>query len=267
MSILYQNRPERFHFFTSDNNTTGAHLHRQVELLIVLEGFITATINHTNYTLEPLSGIIVFPNQVHSLHTAKSSRILLCIFDGDFCHSYQKYFQNAVPENPVFSLNKQSHHSRTALDGLLMLTADFSREGTIPKDILLLSEGYLTLLLASFFPKLKWSSQGVSHDIELEQKLLLYLDAHYQENLSLELLSREFGISRFRLSRIFSDSLHTTFPDYVNSKRLEYASDLLRSTSLSVTQIALDSGFGSSRTFFREFQRSFHMTPKEYRQG
>ena len=102
-------------------------------------------------------------------------------------------------------------------------------------------------------------------DLELEQRLLLYLDTHYTEELSLESLSKEFGVSRFVLSRIFTEKLHTTFPDYVNSRRLDYARDLLLSTELSVTQIALDVGFGSSRTFFRAFHSAYHTTPGAYR--
>ena len=122
-----------------------------------------------------------------------------------------------------------------------------------PSDVQVYAEGYLTLLLADLLPSLPLQVRKNTDDLELEQRLLLYLDAHYTEELSLESLSKEFGVSRFVLSRIFTEKLHTTFPDYVNSRRLDYARDLLLSTELSVTQIALDVGFGSSRTFSGPF--------------
>ena len=45
----------------------------------------------------------------------------------------------------------------------------------------------------------------------------------------------------------------------------EYAKELLSNSGLSVTRIALDAGFGSARSFFREFRRAFHVSPGEYR--
>lgn len=267
MSIFYQNRTDSFYFFTSSNNTYPAHLHRQIELLVVLEGSLIVTADHEQYNIEADSGIIIFPNQLHSLCTKNYSKILLCIFDREFCHSYQNIFQKGRLKNPVFNLNHLTPHGRISIDGLLALTAHWSKGKPIPKPTLALSEGYLTLLLAAIFTNIELEFINTSSDLKLEQNILLYIESHYRENISLEVLSKEFGISRFRLSRLFSQKLHTTFPGYVNSKRLEYAKDRLDSTNLSVTQIAFDAGFGSSRSLFREFQNYYGMTPGEYRKG
>ena len=267
MSIFYQNRLERLRFYTSHNLRFAAHLHSQAELIAVLEGELHLAIDHREYTLQAGCAAIIFPNQLHSLKTVGDSRSLLCIFDSDCCHSYQKYFQKCNPKNSLVDSSRISVHGRTAIDGLLLLTEAFQKGAPIPDDVLSLSEGYLTLLLADLFPHLSLEPKNMSADLVLEQRLLMYIDANYTENLSLETLSREFGVSRFSLSRLFSDKFHTTFPSYVNSKRLEYARDMLVSTNDSITKIALDAGFGSSRTFFREFQQAFHTTPKEYRRN
>lgn len=265
MSIFYQNRAERLLFYISDNNTFATHLHRQVEILIVLDGQLDFTVDHATYQLSAGQGAIVFPNQLHSLTTNGQSRILLCIFDADFCHSYRKHFQNSLPTHSSFDRNQYSLHYHTAIQGMLQLTREYPKGSPITADALALAEGYLTLLLAELFSRMQLVPKTVSDDLDLEQQLLIYLDSHYTEDLSLDILSREFGVSRFVLSRLFTDKLHTTFPYYVNSKRLELAKDLLTSTNLSITQIALDAGFGSSRTFFREFRQAFHITPGEYR--
>lgn len=265
MSIFYQNRTEQLRLYTSENNTFATHLHKQIELMVVLEGTLTLTVDHVSKTLSAGSHAIIFPNQLHSLETIGNSKILLCIFDGDFCHSYRKHFLDSIPASNEFSVSNLSTHSKTAVAGLLMLTNEFPRNTLIPPAILALAEGYLTLLLADIFSHMELVPRTVSEDLELEQKLLIYLERHYTEDLSLEILSKEFGVSRFTLSRLFTDKLHTTFTYYVNSKRLEYACNLLLSTDLSVTQIALDAGFGSSRTFFREFHQAYHTTPREYR--
>lgn len=264
MSIFYQSRSESIRFYTSENNTYASHLHRQAELIVVLDGTLTVTVEQRTYTLPAGEGVLVFPNRIHSLNTEKSSRILLCIFDSDFCHSFRPLFRdNAV--KPVFHMDQLSPHSHVALEGLLNLTGEFKRGADIPESVILHSQGYLTLLLTDIFDALSLGSQSEYTDLELEQQLLLYIDSHYTDNLTLTLLSREFGVSPFRLSRIFSEKLYISFPQYVNSRRLEYAADLLTDTSLSVTRIALDAGFGSTRTFFREFRKRYGSTPGEYR--
>lgn len=265
MSIFYQNHAERLRLYISENNSFATHLHKQVEIMIVLEGQLDFTVDHTTYSLSIGEGAIVFPNQLHSLQTNGQSRILLCIFDADFCHSYRKHFQNLRPIENQFNRNSTTCHNQTAIQGLVQLTRTFRKGTPMPESVQALAEGYLTLLLADIFTHITLEPKTVSNDLELEQQLLIYLDTHYTENLSLELLSKEFGVSRFVLSRLFTDKLHTTFPYYVNSKRLELAKDLLSTTDLSITQIALDAGFGSSRTFFREFRQAFHVTPGDYR--
>lgn len=272
MSIFYQNSRERLRLYTSKNNTFASHLHKQVELIIVLEGSLTVTTDSKPHKLNAGQGIIVFPNRLHSLYTdtTTGSHILLCIFEPDFCPHYRKYFQNYVPDRNTFEPASLSPHSQLAAEQLLALTENFDRKEPVPTYISSLAEGYLSLLLADLFIPSSANPFHLQHqnggeDLELEQRVLIYLDEHFTEELSLEHLSHAFGISRFQLSRLFSEKLHTGFPSYVTSKRLEYARELLSTTDESVTNIALDAGFGSSRSFFREFKNAYQMTPNEFR--
>ena len=265
LSFFYQNRREQLYLYLSKNNPYAINLHRQLELIYVLSGSTTVTVEQQDFSLQPGQGVLVFPNQTHGLKSVESGQNLLCIFEPDFCHSFRHFFQKKKPVRNDFAVSSLSEHSHIALNGLENLAATMEKDRPTPSDVQVYAEGYLTLLLADLLPLLPLQEQKSTTDLELEQRLLLYLDAHYTEELSLESLSREFGVSRFVLSRIFTEKLHTSFPDYVNSRRLDYAKDLLLSTELSVTQIALDAGFGSSRTFFRAFQDTFHTTPGAYR--
>jgi len=73
------------------------------------------------------------------------------------------------------------------------------------------------------------------------------------------------GISRYYLSRIFSNKLNSSFNEFVNNIRVSYASTLILATDMTITQICNEAGFNSLRTFNRVFKESFHMTPSEYR--
>lgn len=265
MSIIYQNRPEKCQLFTSMNNSFGAHLHRQAELIVVMEGRLGVTADNGEYLLSKEEGILIMPNQIHSLQTLGSSRILLCIFEPDFCSGYRTRIVGLVPHTPHFRMDEQSDHCKRAVEGLTALASGLTSKTPVSRDMLTLAEGYLTLLLAALYDNMKWSRVSIPADPGLERRILGYVEGHFTENLSLELLSKEFGVSRYVISRMFTGKLHISFPHYVNERRLEYACRLLKDTELSVTDIAMDAGFGSTRSFFRAFREYYGMSPGELR--
>ncbi len=88
MKIQYQHRKQKFHSFISTNNTYPLHLHKHVELALVLSGAINVTVNKTENTLSEGDITLIFPNQPHSYRTAEASRILLFFIDADYPGDY-----------------------------------------------------------------------------------------------------------------------------------------------------------------------------------
>ena len=84
-----------------------------------------------------------------------------------------------------------------------------------------------------------------------------YCVRHFDKDLSLSVLERELHISKYYISHLFSDKLHISFNDYVNSLRISYACKHLRRSNSSITQIASLVGFASLRTFNRAFQKQY----------
>jgi two-component system response regulator YesN len=95
----------------------------------------------------------------------------------------------------------------------------------------------------------------------------MYLNTHYTSPVSRKELSRELGYNESYISHVFADTMKTTIPEYVSSLRVQDAARLLKQTDHSVTQIALELGFGSIRNFNRVFLRQTGLSPREYRQG
>ncbi|MFR2336319.1 MAG: helix-turn-helix domain-containing protein, partial [Waltera sp.] len=58
---------------------------------------------------------------------------------------------------------------------------------------------------------------------------------------------------------------HLTLTQYLMHLRLTHACHLLESTSLPVTEVALQSGFSNVSHFIRSFHASFRMSPLQYR--
>ncbi|WP_245468402.1 MULTISPECIES: helix-turn-helix domain-containing protein [unclassified Mesorhizobium] len=78
-------------------------------------------------------------------------------------------------------------------------------------------------------------------------------------------LAKELGISRFHFSRAFKQSTGMTPHAFIARRRLERSADMLRSTNLSATGIALECGFANSSHFTTAFKRAFGTNPIEFR--
>lgn len=92
-----------------------------------------------------------------------------------------------------------------------------------------------------------------------------YIDTHYMETLTLDDLARRFHLSKFHLTRKFSESYDIPPKAYLEKRRMREAGCLLTSTELSVTEIASTLGFSSSSYFTQRFRINEGMTPVEYR--
>lgn len=84
-------------------------------------------------------------------------------------------------------------------------------------------------------------------------------------NLSVPQICEAVGISASYFSRVFKHDMNTTIMDYINSRRIELAKQLLLNGNDTMVLIAEASGFGNTVTFSRNFKRYTGMTPNEYR--
>ena len=163
MSFFYQNRKEQLYLYLSKNNSYAVHLHRQLELIYVLSGSTTVTVEQQDFPLKPGQGVLVFPNQMHGLKHVEPGQNLLCIFEPDFRH----FFQNKKPSRNDFAVSTLSEHSHIALLGLETLAATMEKDRPTPSEVQIYAEGYLTLLLADLLPSLPLQPRKSTEDLEL----------------------------------------------------------------------------------------------------
>lgn len=85
--------------------------------------------------------------------------------------------------------------------------------------------------------------------------------------LKVEELAALIGLSAEQLDRRMKKVFRLSTKKYIMKCRLEHGAELLRSTSLSLAQIALDCGFSDQSALTRQFRETFMVTPAAYRQG
>ena len=92
-----------------------------------------------------------------------------------------------------------------------------------------------------------------------------YLYSHFNENISISDAAEYMGYTPNYFNTVFRESMGAPFGQYLRDLRLSYASNLLRSCDMSITEVALESGFESLAHFSRSFHEKYGSSPKEYR--
>ncbi len=95
--------------------------------------------------------------------------------------------------------------------------------------------------------------------------VITYIDEHYKEAITLDMLLEKISYSKSHLMRIFKKQTGMNIIDYVNKVRIDRACLELIYTNKSATEIALNNGFNTVQYFTRQFKLSIGCTPIEYR--
>lgn len=109
------------------------------------------------------------------------------------------------------------------------------------------------------------SSTGTANSLYL--KALEYIHEYYPNPISCQVIARELGYSESYVRSIFKKEGGSSVQTVINRVRLNSAKRLLRTTGLSVTEIAFSVGFADSNYFSAFFKKQEGKTPKEYRKG
>jgi YesN/AraC family two-component response regulator len=97
------------------------------------------------------------------------------------------------------------------------------------------------------------------------RKVFNYVDNHLNQELSLEKLAGEIGLTSYYFARLFKQSTGQSFHQYVIRQRVERAKQLLQQSELSIAKIAVECGFANSSHLALHFKRIVGRAPKKFR--
>lgn len=94
-----------------------------------------------------------------------------------------------------------------------------------------------------------------------------YIEGHFREPLSLDILAENIHINKFHLAHIFSKEFGISPINYILKLRIKESRELLRTTNFSLSQIARTCGFSSPSYFSQRFRAAEGMSPAEFRKA
>lgn len=94
-----------------------------------------------------------------------------------------------------------------------------------------------------------------------------YIEAHLALPIAINAVAQEAGMSQWHFQRMFRGLTGDTVKDYIRSRRLGLACEVLLSTKKRIIDIALEADFESQESFTRAFKTAFDITPAQYRKA
>lgn len=101
--------------------------------------------------------------------------------------------------------------------------------------------------------------------LEQIMRAIDYIEQNLEDELIIDKISKEAGISKWHFQRVFKCVVGETVKDYTLIRRLSLAAQDLIKTDESILQIATRFQFESHEVFLRAFKRTFQQTPSEFR--
>ena len=98
-------------------------------------------------------------------------------------------------------------------------------------------------------------------------RIISYVEENYTENITLQTLAEALSYEYHYLSRVLRENLHIRFRTLVNQYRCEKAKELISTCDLPLSEIAMNCGFQSLRSFNRVFLELTGDTPSHVRNG
>lgn len=231
------------------------HLHRATELVRLLAGTATSTLNGISYVMNPGDFILVFPDIIHSYTVSGEVEVEKFIFLPEEVPDLAAAFTDCLPALTHITAEMQDKTTIPALTDEI-----FSHYETSSPAV---KKAYLSLLSGKLI-EVSGLTRRESVRRDATYAILNYCRLHYREKISLQSIADALFFSRSYVSHIFCEKLNIHFCKYLNDLRLEAAIPLLLSGDFSVEEIAEQCGFSSPRSFYRKFSEYTGQTPKRY---
>ena len=244
------------------------HHHSAAEIIFCVENFYQVAVGNKLYNLKPDDILFIPPETLHSIKGSEGIRFIFLIDLTPLRDFIDYNIVETVTMHPLL-LSEKSHpmlYERVKLH--LQETTEIYFRSQSMWELQIFSrliQMYADIGKYNFSRKEPYNEDEHSRlYYEKFANLLKYTDSHLNEELSLDWAADYTGFSKYHFLRLFKEYTGMTYYDHLSHKRIQAAQKLL-SSSESVTNIAVRTGFNNLTSFSRSFKKLTGMSPTQYR--
>lgn len=253
------------------NKPTYTHTHDYIEMVYVVEGNGKHMIDEAEYPLQRGGFFMIDLGHSHNLIFEKEAHYYDLYFSKEFLETFYPICEKASTVSTLFlgeHWTPATYFDTQQIPGIEYILVQLNNEAAFRKQF---SKSYLCALLSLLFLEIFRQNTTRKKTVTPHNSALAlpriadYINQHFTESIKLKDVAQKYNYNPAYFGRLFKKTYAMSFEDYIKLRRLEYAGDLLISTTLPIDTIIARTGYNNRSFFFQEFQKKYHCTPNEYR--
>jgi len=246
----------------SDNSQFSLHSHDEYEIYLFLEGDSNYVVESKSYALVPGDMIIIRKHEMHRVYhnSNKQYRRMVLMVSPEFfkkfgCEEYENVFLNGNSDKGN-KISSDVVHSSGLYDAIMRLkkySSGFQKD-TSPVITSAIIEILYLISRVSVFENPDYVSSRI-------KDVLNFINSEFTGEITLDMLSERFFVSKYHLCRIFKKATGLTVQMYIKRKRLTHVIGLVKS-GMGLTEAAITAGFCDYSSFYRAYVGIYHNNPR-----
>lgn len=257
----------------SQNDSVISHWHDDLEFIYVESGALLYSVNGREIPINAGEGIFANSRSIHGHHPAtEEGSVYTCVLiHPDFLSTNdairRRYIDPVIhnPGMPYVLLSYGDERTQPVLTSMERIVhANRQQDETI--GLILMYSGFLMLdCLYRYMVSAAQQAAYADPRMEALHDMIGFVQSHYAGDVSLNDIATAGRVSKSSCCAIFREYLHQTPVGYLTGYRLERGAELLRNTNLTITEVAMRTGFASQSYFTETFRKHNGITPSDYR--
>ena len=245
-------------FKALESKNLNPHRHSFLEIMFIDSGQGTIEIDKKSYKASKDDIVIYLPNHMHKEYSDKKQIMHAIFFGVKYTHSLKRMFESC---NPPFVFNSKEN-------GPLFLRLFKTLISESKESNLAYSDKITNCLVKTIILKiLQMASDNkeAAKSNEFIKEIQTYLDEHYLEDIKLDEYYDSLPFSKYYIARFFKSCMGVTPVNYIISKRMDDARDLLINSDKKIKDISNEVGYKDIYYFTKIFKKEIGVSPSEYR--
>lgn len=243
------------------------HFHDWIEFTLVIKGEQKITVCGKEYILHDGDFLMVNYNDIHSSYTLEGTDKVTMQFKMGFIEKLIPEFDsNQIICSTFLIKNSYDHYTYdSSIELFIYMFNSFINNASKPKADFY---GFFYLFFYRLMKECKQNEEQKRMNIENNtyiDQIISYINRHYNEHLTLNLLSQVLHISPQYISKIIKEETGIGFKEYLVKLRLEYATNLIKNSDKNLLNICQECGFSNNKSFIYYFKEHYGISPSQYR--